>query len=117
MLTSTDIQSIESLGAAAFIYPAPEMVVDNVFKARSDVGYKVTDEEVHQIMLNMPLEIFTTNKHRFGMFLELFRFLYDLLSMHLSIRKGYFETFLAKSRQFEMFFDTVKDCKKRLHGD
>lgn len=32
------------------------------------------------------------------MLLEVFRFLYDLLSMHLSIRKAYYETFLAKVR-------------------
>lgn len=30
------------------------------------------------------------------MLLEVFRFIYDLLSMHLSIRRAYYETFLAK---------------------
>lgn len=68
-------------------------------------------------MLNIPLEVFTLNKHRYGMFLEVFRFLYDLLNMHLSIRKAYYETFLAKSTQFDQFFQSVKDTKHRLHGD
>ena len=34
------------------------------------------------------------------MFLELFRFLYDFLSMNLVIRRNYFETFLRKASEF-----------------
>lgn len=37
--------------------------------------------------------------------------------MHLSIRKSYYETFLAKSRQFTKYFASVKDSKKRLYED
>lgn len=98
MLTSTiSDESKSGSGALQYIFPAPELVHENIFTALNDKGYRVSDKEIHSIMLNMPLEIFTVNKHRFGMFLELFRFLYDLLSMHLSIRKGYYDTFLAKS--------------------
>jgi septal ring factor EnvC (AmiA/AmiB activator) len=57
------------------------------------------------------------NKHRFGMFMELYRFLYDFLAMHLTIRKTYLEAFRNKCMQFIKFFDSVKDSKKRLHGD
>jgi hypothetical protein len=57
------------------------------------------------------------NKHRFGMYLELFRFLYEFLAMHLTIRKTYLETFLKKCKQFVGFFKSVKDSKKRLHSD
>ena len=56
------------------------------------------------------------NKHRFGN-LELFRFLYEFLAMHLTIRKTYLETFLKKCKQFVGFFKSVKDSKKRLHSD
>ena len=31
------------------------------------------------------------------MFLEVFRFFYDFLSLNLSIRKNYYETFIAKT--------------------
>lgn len=51
------------------------------------------------------------------MFLELFRFLYEFLAMHLTIRKTYLETFLKKCKQFVGFFKSVKDSKKRLHSD
>ena len=54
------------------------------------------DKDLRLTLLNMPLEVTTLNKHRFGMFLELFRFLYDLIGMHLSIHKAYFETFITK---------------------
>ena len=65
----------------------------------------------------MPLEVFTVNRHRFGMFLEVFRFLYDLMSMHLTIRKSYYDTFLAKVKQFTKYFYSVKDTKRLLSED
>ena len=45
----------------------------------------------------MPVELGFMGKHRFAMFLEVFRFVYDLLSMHMQTRKRYYETFKAKS--------------------
>ena len=65
----------------------------------------------------MPLEVSVLNKHKYGVLLEVFRHLYELISMHLSIRKSYYETFLAKSRQFTKYFASVKDSKKRLYED
>jgi peptidoglycan hydrolase CwlO-like protein len=54
-------------------------------------------------------------KARFIMYLEVFRFLYDFLSLNLSIRKTYFETFINKTRQFNNFFDEINSKKKDLH--
>jgi peptidoglycan hydrolase CwlO-like protein len=37
------------------------------------------------------------------------------LSLNLSIRKTYFETFINKTRQFNNFFDEINSKKKDLH--
>ena len=55
-------------------------------------------------------------KTKFVMFLELFRFMYDFLSLNLSIRKDYYETFLNKTRQFNGFFEEINTKKKDLHS-
>ena len=63
------------------------------------------------------MEVAALSKHRFGMFLEVFRFIYDLLGMHLSLRKAYCETFLGKTAQFREFFASVKESKARLQDE
>jgi len=115
MLKNTVREEFLTRGAAEFIFNSPEMIQGNVFS--SNAGFRVIDKELQQTMLNMPIEVFTLNKHRFGMLLEVFRFLFDLISMHLSIRKAYYETFLAKSTQFQKYFMSVKDTKQRLNDD
>jgi hypothetical protein len=115
MLRNTVREELLTRGAAEFIFNNPEMISGNVFS--SNQGYRVIDRELQQTMLNLPVEVFTLNKHRFGLLLEVFRFLFDLISMHLSIRKAYYETFLAKSSQFQKYFMSVKDTKQRLHDD
>lgn len=75
------------------------------------------DKDLRVTLLNMPLPLAALNKHRFGMFLELFRYLYDLIGMHLSIHKAYYETFIAKSNQFKKYYESVKTSKLNLHGD
>lgn len=65
----------------------------------------------------MPIELGFMGKHRFAMFLEVFRFLYDLLSLHMQIRKSYYETFKAKSDQFREFYKEVKAGKQYLHDE
>jgi hypothetical protein len=65
----------------------------------------------------MPLEIGILNKHRFGVFMDVTKFIFDLLSMHLISLKSYYETFLAKSRQFHKYFSSVKESKRGLHED
>ena len=74
----------------------------------------MTDNELRQTLFNMPMDLTMLSKHRFGMFLEVFRFVYDLLGMHLSIRRAYCETFLQKCEQFVKYFSSVKDSKFRL---
>lgn len=54
-------------------------------------------------------------KSRFVMYLEVYRFLYDFLSLNLSIRKNYFETFINKTRQFSAFFEDIHAKKSDLH--
>ena len=63
------------------------------------------------------MDITALGKHRFGMFLEVFRFIYDLLGMHLQIRKAYVDTFLSKCDQFVKYFQSVKDSKVRLQDN
>ena len=54
-------------------------------------------------------------KARYLMYLEVFRFLYDFLSLNLSIRKNYYETFIKKTVQFDSFFGEINAKKKDLH--
>lgn len=39
------------------------------------------------------------------------------MSMHLTIRKSYYDTFLAKVKQFTKYFYSVKDTKRLLSED
>ena len=70
-----------------------------------------------QLNYNMPVEVSTLYKTRYVMFLELFRFLYDFLSMNLIIRRNYFETFLRKASEFVDFFQDIKSTKGTLHNE
>jgi hypothetical protein len=51
------------------------------------------------------------------MFIELFRFLYDFLSLNLVIRRNYYETFLRKNKEFTDFFKDIKSTKTTLHSE
>ena len=82
-------------GRCQFVFPDKEKLTGNVFAGSG--GFQVTDNEFRQTLFNMPVEIGFMGKHRFAMYIEVFRYIYDLLSMHMSIRKAYYETFLAKS--------------------
>ena len=104
-----------SYGAAEFVFPDKNKVIGNIFAG--DGGFTVTDSELRQTLFNMPMEVAALSKHRFGMFLEVFRFIYDLLGMHLSLRKAYAETFLQKTEQFVEFFASVKESKARLQEE
>jgi hypothetical protein len=65
----------------------------------------------------MPVDITTLYKARYGMFLELFRYLYDFMAMGLSIRINYYEAFLRKAAEFTEFFKDIKVTKSSLHGE
>jgi len=102
-------------GGNFFIFPDGGKLTGNVFAGQG--GFTVTDSDFRQTLFNMPMELGFMGKHRFGMYLEVFRFVYDLLTMHMSIRKAYYETFLAKSQQFLEFYKDVKAGKQYLHDE
>ena len=115
MLKHTIWEETAGHGASEFVFPDDEKLTGNIFAGEG--GFTVTDNELRQTLLNMPMDISTLGKHRFGMFLEVFRFIYDLLGMHLSIRRAYVDTFLSKCEQFVKYFQSVKDSKVRLQDN
>ena len=74
-------------------------------------GFTVADNTFRQTLFNMPMEVGFVGKHRFAMFLEVFRFLWDMLNLHMNVRKIYYKTFIAKSKQFLEFYKEVKAGK------
>jgi len=80
-----------------------------------DGAFRVFDENLKQMNYNLKAELGGVMKAKFIMYLEVFRFLYDFLSLNLSIRKNYYETFINKTRQFSSFFDEINSKKKDLH--
>lgn len=85
----------QTWSASEFIFSHADKINSNIFSG--DSGFVVADPALRQSLFNMPMDVATTNKHRFAMFLEVFRFLYDLISMHYTMRKAYYETFLMKA--------------------
>ena len=65
----------------------------------------------------MSVEVCSVYKTKYIQFIELFRFLYDFLSLNLIIRRNYFETFLRKSSEFSDFFKDIKSTKSVLHNE
>ena len=104
-----------SYGRCQFVFPDKDKLTGNIFAGSG--GFAVTDNEFRQTLFNMPVELGFMGKHRFAMYLEVFRFVYDLLNMHMQIRKVYYETFLAKSQQFLEFYKEVKAGKQYLHDE
>jgi hypothetical protein len=115
MLKFTIVEPYHTRGASEFIFNDQDKLNGNIYL--DSRGYQIADPDLTQTLLNMPIEVTMLNKHRFGIFCEVTKFLYDLLSMHLSSKKSYFETFLAKSRQFHKYFSSVKESKRGLHDD
>lgn len=102
-----------NFGASEFIFPSFEKSDGNIFVTPS--GFHVMDKDMRNTFMNMPLQVWALNKHRYGMFLQLFRYIYDLIGMHLSIHKAYYETFIAKTEQFSQYFNSIKHSKSDLH--
>lgn len=65
-----------------------------------DGNFRVHDPLLKQVGLNLRSEVNGAMQLKFVMYLELFRFMYDFLSLNLQIRKNYFETFIGKTKQF-----------------
>lgn len=68
------------------------------FYMLDDGNFKVYDPLLKQVNYNLRAELGLVMKSRYIMYLEVFRFLYDFLSLNLSIRKNYYETFINKTR-------------------
>lgn len=67
----------------------------NIFE---DGNFKVYDPLLKQVNYNLRAELDVVMKNRFIMYLEVFRFLFDFLSLNLSIRRNYYETFINKTQ-------------------
>ena len=85
------------------------------FSLLEDGSFKVYDPQLKQINYNLRADLSGIMKSRFIMFLEVFKFLHDFLSLNLSIRKNYYETFITKTRQFSAFFEEIHSKKADLH--
>jgi hypothetical protein len=55
-----------------------------------DGNFKVIDPTLKQVNYNMRCDLDFAMKGKYVLFLEVFRFLYDFLSLNLSIRKNYY---------------------------
>lgn len=96
-------------GRCQFVFPDKDKLTGNIFAGLG--GFTVTDNTFRQTLFNMPVEVGFVGKHRFAMFLEVFRFLWDMLNLHMNVRKIYYKTFIAKSKQFLEFYREVKAGK------
>jgi hypothetical protein len=76
------------------VYPNEKKAHFHLFE---DGDFKVYDPLLKQVNYNLRAELNAVMKGRYIMYLEVFRFLYDFLSMNLSIRKNYYETFINKT--------------------
>ena len=94
------------------VYPNEQKAHFYMFE---DGHFKVYDPLLKQVNYNLRAELHLVMKARYLMYLEVFRFLYDFLSLNLSIRKNYYETFIKKTVQFDSFFGEINSKKKDLH--
>ena len=84
----------------------------------SDGLFQVCDPHhraYHYSLANVPTT--ALNLSRFVSFLELFRYLFDYLSLSLLVRRHYYEAFLRKAGEFQHFFKEIKVRKKVLGGE
>ena len=87
-------------------------------------GYLFSDglfdlSDPHHRTYHYSLSVPTTalNLSRFISFLELFRYLFDYLSLSLLVRRNYYEAFLRKAAEFQRFFRDIKVRKGDLGGE
>jgi hypothetical protein len=112
MLQFTSHEETPGVCAQKFVFPDGGQLNGNVFA--SQAGFDHMDNNLRQTGFSMPMDMSFLGKHRYGMFLEVFRFLYDLLGMHMSIRKHYYETFLNKQSHLLDFMASLKKNKHSL---
>ena len=86
------------------------------FKMLTDPVFQVYHPLIKQVNYNVFFNLENVMKGHYVQYLEVFRFLYDFLSLNLSIRKNYYNTFIQKTRQFKEFFKDITSKKRELHG-
>jgi hypothetical protein len=77
------------------IYPNKDKMNFYLF---DDGNFKVNDPTLKQVNYNLRAELDLVKKGRFVMYLQVFRFIFDFLSLNLSVRKNYYLTFIQKTK-------------------
>jgi soluble cytochrome b562 len=113
MLRFASTEELFTSSLTEFIYSNEDKMNGFLF---GDGNFRLEDPYHRQYNYNLPLSIIALYKTRYGMFLELFRYLYDFMAMGLSIRINYYEAFLRKAAEFTDFFRDIKVTKLNLHG-
>jgi len=113
MLRFASTEDLFTASLTEFIYSNEEKMNGFLF---GDGNFRLEDPYHRQYNYNLPVSITTLYKSRYGMFLELFRYLYDFMAMGLSVRINYYEAFLRKAAEFTDFFKDIKETKLNLHG-
>ena len=80
---------------AETVYPNEKKANYKIFE---DGNFKVYDPLLKQVNYNLRAEMDVVMKSKFIMYLEVFRFLFNFLSLNLSIRKNYYVTFINKTQ-------------------
>lgn len=84
----------------------------------SDGLFSVADPHHRSYHYSLPLATTPAlSLCRFVSYLELFRYLYDYLSLSLLVRRNYYEAFLRKASEFTQYFRDIKVLKKDLGGE
>ena len=113
MLKNTCTEELLATSLTEFIFSTEEKLNGYMF---ADGNFDIKDPCHRQYNYNLPVDISTLYKARYVMFLELFRYLYDLMALGLVVRRNYYEAFLRKAGEFTEFFKDIKVTKKTLHS-
>mmetsp|Transcript_23297 Transcript_23297/g.22891 ORF Transcript_23297/g.22891 Transcript_23297/m.22891 type:complete len:182 (+) Transcript_23297:656-1201(+) len=97
-----------------YILTKAEQIHGHIYKSG---GFIPKDPFHYSVSYGMPVGMVVTQKSKFVMFIELFRFLYEFLYGNLVIRRNYHETFLGKNKEFQDYFQEIKSTKKTLHSE
>jgi hypothetical protein len=113
MLKNTSTEEFMTTSLTEYIFNNEDRLNGFLY---SDGDFKLRDPNHRQYNYNVPVTITSLYKTKYSMFLELFRYFYDLMSLGLTIRCNYYEAFLRKSGEFSEFFKDIKSTKVTLHG-
>lgn len=114
MLKNTCTEDYMATALTEFIFSTEEKLNAYLY---ADGNFRLSDPAHRQYNYNLPVDVTSLYKSRYIMYLELFRYLYDFLSMGLLVRRNYYEAFLRKAAEFTEFFKDIKITKSTLHSD